>query len=123
MSCASTYLICLLLHVVADFNLQINGMLAELKQRDWWRRNYPDDKYKNDYVAAGMLHALSWAVLTFLPFYDSPFFAGVVLVNAAVHYVVDHAKANVGCINLCVDQALHVAQIGVTCVLMFWMGE
>lgn len=49
--------LCFLLHVIADFNLQ--GMLGDLKQREWWQKNYPDPKYAGDYRVAGTIHALA----------------------------------------------------------------
>ena len=35
------------LHIVDDYMLQ--GILASLKQKQWWEKNYPQEIYKNDY--------------------------------------------------------------------------
>ena len=109
--------LCFLLHVIADFNLQ--GMLGDLKQREWWQKNYPDPKYSGDYRVAGTIHALAWAILTFLPFCQSPWYALAVAVNAPIHYFVDDAKANRHIISLCEDQSAHLVQIGGTAGLLF----
>ena len=97
---------------VAHFNLQ--GILGDLKQREWWQKNYPDPKYSGDYRVAGTIHALAWAILTFLPFCQSPWYALAVAVNAPTHYFIDDAKANRHIISLCEDQAAHLVQIGGT---------
>ena len=109
--------ICFLLHVIADFNLQ--GMLGDLKQREWWQKNYPDPKYAGDYRVAGTIHALAWAILTFLPFCQSPWYALAVAVNAPIHYFVDDAKANRHLISLCEDQTIHSMQIVCTVGFIF----
>ena len=108
--------LCFLLHVIADFNLQ--GMLSDLKQREWWQKNYPDPKYAGDYRVAGMIHALAWSILTFLPFCQSPWYMLAVVVNAPIHYFVDDAKANRHLINLSDDQTAHLVQIGGTAGLL-----
>lgn len=109
--------LCFLLHVIADFNLQ--GMLGDLKQREWWQKNYPDPKYAGDYRVAGTIHALAWAILTFLPFCQSPWYALAVAVNAPIHYLIDDAKANRYLISLSEDQTAHLVQIGGTAGLLF----
>ena len=52
-------------HVLDDYFLQ--GCLANMKQRDWWKTNYPDNKYKYDYIAALFMHSLSWSFMIMLP--------------------------------------------------------
>lgn len=109
--------LCFLLHVIADFNLQ--GMLGDLKQREWWKKNYPDPKYSGDYRVAGAIHALVWSIMTFLPFCQSPWYALAVAINAPIHYTIDDAKANSHLISLYEDQSAHLMQIGVTSGLLF----
>ena len=113
----SLFLICTLLHFIADFNLQ--GMLGDLKQREWWQKNYPDHKYDRDYRVAGTIHAFAWAILTFLPFCQSPWYALAVAVNAPIHYFIDDAKANKRLLSLYNDQSAHILQIVGTAAFLF----
>ena len=112
----SLFLICTLLHFIADFNLQ--GILANFKQKEWWKKNYPQRLYDGDYITSGIIHALSWSILTFLPFCFNTNFMVVVYANAVVHYIIDHLKANRLCISLTLDQMLHVEQIVVTLAIL-----
>ena len=36
------------MHVIADFNLQ--GILANFKQKKWWKDNYSQKLYKSDWI-------------------------------------------------------------------------
>lgn len=128
--------LCMLLHLIADYTLQ--GCLANMKQRQWWRdqiidfRHMNRDKsyewqsritqlYKNDYLAGLICHSIMWSILTFLPLMlvcTPGVFAAVVLANTTVHAVVDHMKANMHVINLNQDQLLHSLQIGLTVVMV-----
>lgn len=112
----SLFLICTLIHFIADFNLQ--GMLGNLKQKEWWKNNYPQRLYVGDYITSGIIHAVYWSTLTFIPFCYSPNFMVVVYANAAVHYIIDHLKANKLCISLTLDQTLHIEQIVVTLAIL-----
>ena len=66
-----TALMVMALHFFADFTLQ--GVLADLKCRDWWTRQLHDMgfhqhdalKYQDDYKAALFYHAFYWSVVTF----------------------------------------------------------
>ncbi len=53
------------LHIIDDYLLQ--GVLAEMKQRDWWRKQYPERMYNYDYVMALAMHSLSWSFMIMLP--------------------------------------------------------
>lgn len=128
--------LCLILHWFADFHLQ--GILADMKQQDWWKKQIDLEKdktyewkhkalklYKHDYQAALYVHALEWSAITFLPLMlivHPMLYAGIVAVNALFHMIVDHMKANVQCISLCADQALHALQV-VTSVSMAFAIE
>ena len=112
----SLFLICLLLHFLADFNLQ--GMLGNLKQKVWWEKNYPQPMYKRDYITCGIIHALYWSILTFFPFCFKPSFLYVVGANSIVHYIIDTVKANWLRFSLSTDQSLHYIQIGITVLIM-----
>ena len=45
----------LFLHLIADYNLQ--GILAQFKQKKWWKENYPQAQYKNDQMIALAEHS------------------------------------------------------------------
>ena len=110
------------LHILDDFHLQ--GILTNLKQAKWWRENYPDEKYKNDYIISLFIHSFSWTFMIFIPIFISMYgninnintylLVLVFGVNIVVHTIVDDAKANALAINLITDQILHLFQIVVT---------
>ena len=114
-------------HIVDDYYLQ--GVLASLKQRKWWKEqpNY-SDKYADDYIAALLAHAFSWSIMIHIPWfilfyltsYSIPWIIVVtIMINFTIHAIVDNAKANKYSINLITDQLIHVAQIKLTAALMF----
>lgn len=116
------FLLMLLLHFIADYTLQ--GCLANMKQKSWWveqchKHGFDFAKYKYDYVCSLICHALYWTLITFSPII---FFSDlsdisitiVIIGNMAIHAFIDHIKANKFCINLVVDQLLHLAQIFIT---------
>ena len=117
-------LIMLFLHIVDDYYLQ--GILASMKQRAWWKENAPDPLYKHDYIVVLMEHAFSWTFMIMLPvgiytiFYDKSiiFIIIMFLINWIIHSIVDHLKANVKVINLVTDQVIHILQIIVTWVCL-----
>lgn len=109
-------------HIVDDYYLQ--GILASMKQKGWWQKNAPEEKYKYDYIPALICHAFSWSVMILLPiFIASSFNANlwwlsiVAICNTAIHAVVDNAKANWKKLNLIQDQLIHFAQVIVTWAL------
>lgn len=113
----------LFFHILDDFCLQ--GILANMKQRDWWKENASDPLYRNDWVIALIEHAFSWTVMVHIPlvlymWYTGYTRPGCVLIAAflcmwAIHAITDHMKANIHLINLITDQLLHIAQI-----IMLW---
>lgn len=111
-------------HIVDDYYLQAVGVLAMMKQRKWWEKEAPERMYRFDYLVALAMHSMSWAFMVMLPIAAymgweiSRFFLILFLVNAALHGVVDHTKANLLKINLIVDQAIHMAQIVLTYLLL-----
>ena len=119
-------LLMILGHLVADYTLQ--GCLAHMKQKSWWQSMMEQvkperrRKYRHDWIAGLLCHALYWSIITFLPLYASPHWAYAVLVNAAVHAVIDDLKANRNAINLCQDQILHLTQIVVTYIALGGMS-
>ena len=106
----------LLGHLVSDYTLQ--GWLADGKQKKWWQKLVPNGelprKYKYDYIAALVCHALYWSIFICAPFYASAYFLWAILANTVVHAIVDDLKANRGVLNLIQDQLLHLIQILVT---------
>lgn len=112
----------LFMHVLDDYGLQ--GILASMKQREWWVKNAPDKKYKYDYIVALLMHSLSWTFMIMLPIaiyvgFNIPvIFIVVFAANILVHAGIDNMKANDHAINLIVDQIVHVAQIAITAMFL-----
>lgn len=101
-------LICMLfMHIVDDYYLQ--GVLAKMKQKSWWKDNCPQDMYKNDYVVALIMHSISWAFCIMLPialyvkFNVNFWFVIILFSNVAIHAIVDDLKANKKKLNLVHD--------------------
>lgn len=110
-------------HIVDDYYLQ--GILAQLKQKEWWKKNAPASMYKNDYKLALFMHAFSWSFMIMLPLviyavvnnYRSVFwyfYAAAMVINTSFHAAVDDQKANKMSINLLADQIFHLVQIVMT---------
>ena len=105
-------------HIVDDFYLQ--GVLAKMKQKGWWKENAPDALYRFDYIVALIVHALSWSIVITLPILFAsawnPHWAIYLMlgINVAIHAFVDDLKANRHKINLIGDQSIHFAQVYIT---------
>lgn len=112
-------------HIIDDYGFQVK-CLNNLKQKSWWETQHGfQPKYKYDYIVALMMHSMSWSFMIMLPLLiASKFSLGWLLfaypINALIHGIVDHLKANKGCINLCIDQSIHIVQILVTW-LIWWL--
>lgn len=114
-------------HILDDFHLQ--GILASMKQKKYWT-SHPDykPKYENDYIVALLMHSMSWSFMIMLPlaiylhFNVGSVFISAFMVNVLVHAVVDDLKANVGLINLVVDQICHMVQLAVTAIFVLTLG-
>ena len=112
------------LHIVDDYYLQ--GILAKMKQRQWWLYNAPKRMYRHDYRMALCEHAFSWTFMIMLApmlyhlYYKDIqiWYIALYVVNTVVHMCVDNLKANKGKINLIQDQSIHFVQIIVTWILM-----
>lgn len=107
-------------HVIDDFYLQ--GILAQMKQKAWWKEQTGEDYwfYEYDYIPALFAHAFSWTFMIMLPIaiylhlhISIPFIMYFIL-NMITHAVVDNLKANQGVMNLCSDQITHIMQIVIT---------
>ena len=110
----------LLGHLISDYTLQ--GWLADGKQKSWWKKALGKEelpiKYRHDYIAALVCHALYWSIFICAPFYASKWFLAAIVLNTIVHAIVDDLKANRHKINLIQDQILHLCQILITFILL-----
>ena len=113
----------LFLHLIADYNLQ--GVLAQFKQKEWWKKNYPQPKYKRDWIIALIEHSFMWSFLVCLPVFvymsmtsdwetASYLFIYCIILNTGIHATIDNEKANNGSLSLFGDQFLHFVQIFAT---------
>ena len=104
------------LHIVDDYYLQ--GILAQMKQKKFWKEQASDEKYRFDYIWALLMHSFSWAFMIMLPLMFaapvSPIFYVTFVLNLVVHAYVDDLKANRHAINLWGDQLIHMMQIAFT---------
>ena len=104
-------------HIIDDYFLQ--GILASMKQKEWWNKNAPEKMYAWDYIAALFMHSFSWAFMIMLPIaIVARFQLGLLFlaypINTVIHCVIDDLKANKHKINLLIDQTIHVLQILIT---------
>ena len=114
------FLTMIFLHIVDDYYFQ--GILAQMKQKKFWKEQAPDELYKYDYIWALIMHAFSWTFMIMLPLiFVSPIslaFYVIFVVNLAIHAYVDNLKANKHKINLWQDQLIHLAQIILTFIIL-----
>lgn len=108
------------MHIVDDYYLQ--GILAKMKQKKWWKENTNDNRYRYDYIIALLMHAFSWAFLTLIPIvlYLQRLYVWLcvaLLINAVTHCIVDDLKANKLKINLIADQSIHIIQLIITWIV------
>ena len=124
------FLIMLAVHIFTDFNLQ--GWLAQSKQKDYWSTIFPnmEDKkdksnmYKNDYKCCLLMHSLFWSFMIMLPIFlfstnSIKILVIVYIINTIFHYIIDDLKANKKIINLIDDQIIHIIQLLFTLLLCF----
>lgn len=121
MSRSFIILLMLYFHIVDDFHLQ--GILASMKQKEWWQEHAPQKLYQYDYIAALTMHSLSWSFMVMLPiafansFNVGEEFVFIFIVNAVLHGFIDNFKANKKKINLIADQFFHLLQIAYIAIL------
>lgn len=101
-------------HIVEDFHIQ--GLLAELKQKSYWRMGLAQNNpYARDYIPALVCHGIEWSFIVHIPLMFAyglePIIFVMILVNAGIHAIVDHEKCNEHTINLIQDQLIHLLQI------------
>ena len=110
------------MHIVDDFYLQ--GILATLKQKRFWKENNASDLYSDDWFMAMAIHSFSWAFMMMLPvailngFNIGMGYTSILFINAIIHGIVDNLKANRGIINLLADQTIHIWQILMTYTIL-----
>lgn len=111
------------LHIVDDFYLQ--GKLADYKQKSWWKNNYRNELYKNDYMIALLIHSFSWSFMITVPMIVSKYstlnqlvIIITVLINMLVHALVDDLKANELRLSLLQDQLIHLMQVVCTWLVL-----
>lgn len=117
-------------HLIADYNLQ--GILANFKQRSWWNlkfsKEFVQEHYPVDYITALIEHSFMWSVCIMIPLLVSAFLSpynshlfvylsSAILTNTGIHALVDNEKANKLSISLTTDQLLHALQIFATWLL------
>lgn len=111
-------LLMIFLHIVDGYYSQ--GILATMKQKNWWEQNYPEKLYKYDYLCALFMHSFSWAFMIMIPtMFNNCFIWWLFLINIAIHFIVDHLKANLKKINLITDQLIHIIQVVITWLICF----
>lgn len=112
-------------HIVDDYYLQ--GWLASAKQREWWKKNAPNEMYKYDYLVALFFHSFSWTFMMMLPLliytilFGGVYYPLLFIGNIMIHFYVDNEKANKKKINLVQDQLYHMIQIFGTWLLWFYI--
>ena len=110
-----TLFLMIFLHIIDDYKLQ--GILASMKQKKYWKENAPDILYEHDYIMALATHAFSWTFMIMLPvawalnFNLTIGFIVIFIINWVIHAVVDDLKCNKFKINLVEDQLIHLCQI------------
>ena len=115
-------LLCMLFcHIVDDFYLQ--GILAKMKQKSWWKEQTDNQMYQHDWLPALIAHSISWSFMMMLPCNvyllihkpDAIYSIGLLFVaNVLLHCYIDHHKCNKHWLNLMTDQCLHMLQIVLT---------
>lgn len=121
-TCVTLLIFMVFAHIVDDFYLQ--GCLANMKQKSWWKKNAPDPLYRHDYAISLIIHGTSWAIMTMMPIivfsllkgFELGWFYILIPLNAILHACIDHLKANMHKIDLIDDQVMHAMQILATLI-------
>lgn len=111
-------------HFVGDYLFQ-KEFLAKFKQRKSWEEYDTEGHYKYDYIVILLVHAFSWAVITYFPLLieskDVSAYFMLILINTGLHAYIDDLKANKLKINLITDQLLHLGQIVLTIIICIFI--
>lgn len=113
-------------HTWADYVLQ-HACLHELKCKSWWQEHANQQRYRNDYKVALLMHCIQWtgavlapiaAIIIFCYDINTPMigllFLAAFVSNTIGHYYLDDAKANRYMTNLIEDQVWHMVQVVIT---------
>ena len=118
----------LVMHYLSDWVLQTD-VVAKYKQKDNWKEY--GDKYKHDYMSVLNIHSIFWSICIMSPIIildictcgfnndHGTLIVILIIINTLIHYMVDDFKANSKCINLSVDQLIHIAQILISVFVYF----
>ena len=116
----------LFFHIFDDFYLQ--GVLANMKQKKWWRDNIPGKMYSDDYKMALFVHAFSWSFVMSSPLFVYAIYLNnsdamlalfcFYILNTFFHMLIDNCKANLRTINLVADQSFHMMQVFFTWIFI-----
>ena len=115
-------------HVIDDYTLQ--GILASMKQKSWWEKQPGyESMYSHDYIPALLVHGFSWSFMIHIPIFiyygfQLPypnFFLVIIILQGILHSSIDHMKANDKVINLIQDQIIHLMQILVSFITIFFV--
>ena len=108
-------------HFLDDYVLQ--GVLAKMKQKQFWVDNAPDKLYKYDYLMALGCHAMMWSISIMIPtIFTGNFIWWLIPINFVIHFIVDDLKANRFKINLVIDQSIHFVQVALTFLVCYvWL--
>lgn len=119
-------LICMLFfHLIDDYTLQ--GWLASAKSKDWWKKNCPDEKYKNDYKIALIEHSFMNSFAIHIPIFiwccKNEIVLSLSIIMATLwHCYIDNLKANIKCFNLIQDQIMHIVFIIILWSIYYFLG-
>lgn len=108
-------LLCMIfLHLIDDYKLQ--GILANFKQKEWWKQNAPYEKYKYDYIVALFEHAFMNSFMIHIPIYlwickNELALTVTIIISTILHAIVDNGKSNKKIYNLFQDQFVHILWI------------
>ena len=113
------------LHIYDDYRAQ--GILASMKQQEWWKKNAPQSLYDKDYLMALFEHAFSWAFTITIPWLVIGIkennvtiycaLIGSYIMNTSFHAIIDDLKANQHLISLVQDQSFHFFQVLITWII------
>lgn len=120
-------LLILFLHIFADFNLQ--GIMADMKQKDWWKK-YPS-QYHFDYVMPLIGHSFQWSFVIHLPITIYAVLTNIstmefytcasIVIHTMIHAWIDTRKANDHKITLIRDQFFHMLQLITIWAIFCWL--
>ena len=110
-------------HVIEDFHIQ--GILANLKQANWWKESVEDfEPYCRDYIVALLIHGFEWSFFVHIPLMwfigFTPAVCISLFINTLLHSFIDDLKCNKELTNLKQDQLLHIIQIALTIAFISW---